>query len=78
MTELDEAWVEEQLPAWRQLNFRVYVCLALGEDPEDHGLTLEEVDFMCYWIFDNDNECRGFMHKGAFIFPLGHREVFRV
>ena len=60
-----------------RLIFRVSVCVNLGEDPEDHGLTLEEVDFICYMIWDNDDQYIYRINEGDFLFPNGYHEVFR-
>jgi len=67
----------KDMTPWERLTFRVSMCVNLGEDPEDHGLTLEEVDYVCYWIWDNWDQCYTFANEGDFLFPNGYGEVFR-
>lgn len=62
---------------WERLTFRVSMCVHLGEYPDDHGLTLEEVDYVCYWIYDQWDQCHNFSDEGDFLFPNGFGEVFR-
>ena len=40
------------LPFFDKYHFKVHVCVSLGELPSDHGLTLEEIDFMRRALID--------------------------
>jgi len=65
------------LSKWDQLGFRVYICVALGEDPKDYDLTDEEVDYILYWKYDCMTEAIP-MSQGDLIFPFGYRKPVRL
>ena len=64
------------LSEWDQLFFRVYMCVSLGEYPDDHGLTLEEIDFVFYWMYDIATQCSGTTNKGDHCFSYGYSRGF--
>lgn len=68
----------DDMSAWERLTFRVSMCVHLGEYPEDHGLTLEEIDYTCRWLWDNDNQCVNFWKRGDHIYPNGYNDFIRL
>jgi len=67
----------KDLDPWEQLFFRVHICVSLGEDPDDHGLTYEEINFLTYMLYDSKLSAT-ITDFGDVLFPLGYHRPVRL